>query len=338
VPAEVSPESGFVVQSHWRGVPEELRGLAIALGNFDGLHRGHMAVLDAARAAGDHGGRGWALATFEPPPRVYFGRSSGPFRLMTPEKRAEIARELGARAVFELPFSDELAHMDDEAFIDRVIAEGLGAAHVAVGGDFRFGRGRVGTTESLVRHCAGHGIATSVVVPVLEQDGADAAKVSSTTIREALSEGDPRLAASLLGRWWTASGKVEHGEKRGRTIGFPTANTRLGELIEPRHGIYAVAARFGGGPWHAGVANFGRTPTTGERDPLLEVHVFDFNEQVYGKPMEVAFMEFLRAEARFGSLEELVSQMHTDAESARKSLTRLGLKAEAQALPPVPNV
>lgn len=336
--SDTGPDTGFAIHRHWRGVPDNLRGLAIALGNFDGLHRGHMAVVDAASAAGEHGGRGWALATFEPPPRVYFGRASGPFRLMTPEKRAEIARELGAHAVFELPFGDELAHMDDQAFIDRVIAEGLGAAHVAVGGDFRFGRGRVGTTENLVRHCAGHGIATSVVVPVLEQDGADAAKVSSTAIREALHEGDPSLAASLLGRWWTASGVVEHGEKRGRTIGFPTANTRLGELIEPRHGIYAVAVRFEAGPWHAGVANFGRTPTTGERDPLLEVHVFDFNEQLYGKLMEVAFMDFLRAEARFGSLEELVSQMHTDAESARKCLTRLRFTSAAQALPPVPDV
>ena len=333
--AEAGTTGGFHVLRHWEDVPEALRGLAIALGNFDGLHRGHMAVVDAARAAGEHGDRGWALATFEPPPRVYFGRVSGPFRLTTPDTRARLCRELGARAVFELPFNDRLAQMDDEVFIDTVLSEGLGAAHVAVGGDFRYGRARVGDADSLVRHCAGHGIGTSVVVPVLGE-GAD--KVSSSDIREALHEGAPDRAAASLGRWWSVSGTVEHGEKRGRTIGYPTANTRLGELIEPRHGIYAVAARFGEGPWRGGVANFGRTPTTGERDPLLEVHVFDFSADVYGEAMEVAFMDFLRAEARFTSLGELVSQMHTDAESARKSLTRLGFTTEAQALPPVPNV
>lgn len=333
-PSRPAPEFG--VFHHWNSVPETHRGLSVALGNFDGLHRGHMAVVDAARTAAQHGGWGWALATFEPPPRVFFGRADIPFRLSSPEVRAELAAAAGASAVFELPFDAQLAQMDDETFIDAVIACGLGAKHVAVGADFRFGRGRVGDVRSLTRLCAGHGISTSVVSPVPEDEGA-AEKISSSAIREALRAGKPLAAAQRLGRWWTVRGVVEHGEKRGRTIGYPTANLRLGDMTEPRHGIYTVLARVDGGDWRAGVANFGRTPTTGLRDPLLEVHVFDFDEDIYGRPMDVAFLSFIRPEARFNTVDDLVKQMHKDAESAKNGLNHLGWGGAVRTLPAVPN-
>ncbi|MEM6535660.1 MAG: riboflavin biosynthesis protein RibF [Pseudomonadota bacterium] len=303
------------VTAHYRHVPEALKGLSVALGNFDGVHAGHRAVLDAARSAG--GGGGFGVATFEPPPRAFFRPNDPPFRIYRPTRRNDRLVELGAKTVYELPFDAAMAAMTDKVFAEEVLVQGLGVKHVSVGFDFRFGRGRMGDASRL----SSLGRAMGFGVTIVEKIETLGAKASSTAVREALISGEPEVAAEILGHDWVADGVVEHGEKRGRTIGFPTANLQLGDLIHPRHGVYAVRCRLAGETaWRAGVANFGRTPTTGLRDPLLEAHIFDFDDIIYGQTIEVAMVSYLRPEAKFDSLDQMISQMGRDAEQARQLL------------------
>ena len=225
--------------------------------------------------------------------------------------------ELGAQAVYELPFNADMASMTDETFAREVLKDGIGAEHVTVGFDFRFGRGRMGDAARL----ASLGRALGFGVTVIEKIEAVGAKASSTAIREALIAGEPEKAAEILSHDWVVDGVVEHGEKRGRTIGFPTANLHLGELIHPRHGVYAVRARLAGETaWRDGVANFGRTPTTGIRDPLLETFLFDFEGDIYGQQLDVALVRFLRPELKFDSVDDMVVQMNRDVEAAKHHL------------------
>ena len=304
----------MAVHAGYSDMPESARGYSVALGNFDGVHPGHRAVIDAARIDAHPLG----VATFEPPPRAYFRPNDPPFRIYRPARRNARLIELGADAVFELPFNSDMAGMTDEEFSRRVLHEGLGVAHVAVGFDFRFGRGRMGDAARLSSLGRSLGFDVTIVEKV---EGPDAAKASSTGIREALIAGDPQKAAAMLGHAWIADGTVERGEQRGRTIGFPTANLHLGELIHPRHGVYAVRARIDRtGDWLPGVANFGRTPTTGIRDPLLETFIFDFERDIYGHFMEVELHHFLRPELHFPSLEEMVEQMKKDSADAKRLL------------------
>ncbi len=303
----------MTVIAHYRDVPDEARGFSVALGNFDGVHAGHRAVIEAASAAGGKLG----VATFEPPPRAFFRPDDPPFRIYRPARRNARLAELGAVAVYELPFNADMAAMTDEAFARDVLKDGIGAAHVTVGFDFRFGRGRMGDAARL----ASLGRALGFGVTIVDKIEALGAKASSTAIRESLIAGEPEKAAEILGHDWVVDGLVEHGEKRGRTIGFPTANLHLGELIHPRHGVYAVRARIAGEPdWRPGVANFGRTPTTGIRDPLLETFIFDFDGDLYGQQLEVALVRFLRPELKFDGLEAMVSQMHLDVEETKSVL------------------
>jgi riboflavin kinase/FMN adenylyltransferase len=298
------------VTAHYKDVPSELRGFSVALGNFDGVHAGHRAVIDAARAVDAPLG----VATFEPPPRAFFRPDDPPFRLYRPARRNARLAEIGAKAVYELPFNADMAAMTDEVFAREVLRDGLGAAHVSVGFDFRFGRGRMGDAARL----ASLGRALGFGVTIVEKIEALGGKASSTAIREALIAGEPDKAAEILGHDWVIDGVVEHGEKRGRTIGFPTANMHLGDLIAPRHGIYAVRVRIEGeADWRGGVANFGRTPTTGLRDPLLETFIFDFDGDIYGKMLEVALVSYLRPELKFESMDVMVEQMHRDKADAR---------------------
>jgi riboflavin kinase/FMN adenylyltransferase len=307
----------MTVLAHYRHVPSDLRGLSVALGNFDGVHAGHRAVLEAARMAAQ--GIDLGVATFEPPPRAFFRPDDPPFRLYRPARRNQRLQMLGARAVFELPFNADMAAMTDEVFARDVLAEGLGARHVTVGFDFRFGRGRMGDAARLSSLGRAFGFGVTVVdkIEALDQ------KASSTAIREALIAGAPEKAAALLGHDWIVDGVVEHGEKRGRTLGFPTANLHLGELIHPRHGVYAVRVRVDrDGDWIPGVANFGRTPTTGIRDPLLEAFLFDFDADLYGRWIEVALVSYLRPELTFAALDEMVVQMRQDCDDARTRLAQ----------------
>jgi len=308
----------MAVFADYRGLPESARGASIALGNFDGLHAGHRAVMEAARLAG-HGK--FSVATFEPPPRAYFRPGDPPFRIFRPERRNAAILAAGASTVFELPFNGEMAAMTDEGFVRNVLVDGLGAKHVSVGFDFRFGRGRMGHAQRL----SSLGRALGFGVTIVEEVEGHGAKASSTAIRQALMAGEPELAAKMLGSPWVADGVVESGERNGRKLGFPTANLQLGELIHPKHGVYAVRARIEGeAGWRAGVANFGRTPTTGLRDPLLETHIFDFAGDIYGKRLEVQLVVYLRPEKKFDSLDLMVEQMHADAAEARAILATPG--------------
>jgi riboflavin kinase/FMN adenylyltransferase len=308
----------MAVFAEYRGLPESARGASIALGNFDGLHAGHKAVMEAARIAG-HGK--FSVATFEPPPRAYFRPGDPPFRIFRPERRNAAILAAGASTVFELPFNGEMAAMTDEGFVRNVLVDGLGASHVSVGFDFRFGRGRMGHAQRL----SSLGRALGFGVTIVEEVEGRGAKASSTAIRQALMAGEPDLAAGMLGGPWTADGIVESGEQNGRKLGFPTANLQLGELIHPKHGVYAIRARIEGeADWRPGVANFGRTPTTGLRDPLLETHIFDFKGDIYGKRLEVQLVAYLRPEKRFDSLDLMVEQMHLDSAEARAILATPG--------------
>jgi len=308
----------MAVFADYRGLPQGARGASIALGNFDGLHAGHQAVMEAARLAGQ--GK-FSVATFEPPPRAYFRPGDPPFRIFRPERRNAAILAAGATTVFELPFNGEMAAMTDEGFVRNVLVDGLGATYVSVGFDFRFGRGRMGHAQRL----SSLGRALGFGVTIVEEVEGGGAKASSTAIRQALMAGEPELAARMLGAAWTADGIVESGERNGRKLGFPTANLQLGELIHPRHGVYAVCARIEGEQdWRAGVANFGRTPTTGLRDPLLETHIFDFEGDIYGKRLEVQLIAYLRTERRFESLDLMVEQMHRDCAQARGILATPG--------------
>ena len=303
----------MTVIAHYRDVPVSARGFSVALGNFDGVHAGHRAVLEGAVAAGGRLG----VATFEPPPRAFFRPDDPPFRIYRPARRNARLAELGAEAVYELPFNADMAAMTDEAFARDVLKDGIGASHVTVGFDFRFGRGRMGDANRL----ASLGRALGFGVTIVEKIEALGAKASSTGIREALIAGEPEKAAEILGHDWIVDGTVEHGEKRGRTIGFPTANLHLGELIHPRHGVYAVRARVAGETeWRAGVANFGRTPTTGIRDPLLETFIFDFDRDIYGQHLEVALVGYLRPELKFDGVDPMVAQMQLDVAEAKSVL------------------
>lgn len=305
----------MTVVAGYRDVPTSAHGLSIALGNFDGVHSGHQAVIEAARTANPNAALG--VATFEPPPRAFFRPDDPPFRIYRPARRNERLQALGAAAVFELPFNAEMAAMTDEEFARTVIWDGLKASHVSIGFDFRFGRGRMGDAGRL----ASLGRAIGFGVTIVEKIESLGQKASSTGIRESLISGEPERAAEMLGHEWIVDGTVEHGEKRGRTLGFPTANLHLGELIHPRHGVYAVRVRLPGEEnWRGGVANFGRTPTTGIRDPLLEAFIFDFEGDLYGQWIEVALVSFLRPELHFTSVDEMLVQMRQDVQDARARL------------------
>jgi riboflavin kinase/FMN adenylyltransferase len=295
-------------------VPAAARGAAVALGNFDGLHPGHRAVIDCARSAAKRLGTKFGVATFEPPPRRYFQPDAPPFRLMTQRRREIALGALGVEACYLLNFNAAMAAMTDREFAQKILVDQLGAKVVCIGFDFRFGKGRMGNAASLKKLGAELGFEVEIVAQV----ATEGEKASSTRIREMIERGEVSEAARALGGWWITDAVVEHGEKRGRTLGFPTANMQLGEIVHPAHGVYAVWARLDSATdWRAGVANFGRTPTTGLRDPLLEVVVFDVDFQIYGDRLHTAFAGYLRPEEKFDSLDALVAQMDRDVEQAR---------------------
>ena len=294
------------------------RGASAAIGNFDGVHLGHRQVLEAARAAS---GAPLAVLTFEPHPREVFRPHDPPFRLMDPEARAHRLERLGVDLLFELDFG-LIRPMPHDVFSAKVLAGGIGLSHVTVGADFRYGRDRGGTLATLTAEGAAHGFGVTVA-DLLAVD-AHGDRISSTAIRAALSEGRPRDAAAMLGHWHRIEGEVLHGDKRGRELGYPTANVGLGKLHRPRFGVYAVLVDVLDGPnagSHAGVASLGVRPQFGENAPNLEVHLFDFAGDLYGAVISVALVAFLRAEARFDSVEELVAQMAEDCAQARDVLT-----------------
>lgn len=314
------PEGGELhIHHHWTGLPEAARGSTVAMGNFDGVHRGHRAVIDAARAAAD---APLGVITFEPHPREYFAPDAPPFRLMNAESRANRLRRIGVDHLYELPFADELAGLTPEAFAREVLADGLGVAHVTVGQDFRFGKGRAGDAATLadLGRTLGFGV---TVAPLIGEDGEE---FSSTAIRQALSDGRPDDAERMLGHWHRIEGEVLHGEKRGRTLGYPTANMSLEGLHLPRLGVYAVMVDVLGGPHRGrwpGVASLGVRPMFGQNQPNLETYLFDFEGDLYGEHLSVALVDYLRPEMKFDGLDALIAQMDRDAAAARTILAAL---------------
>jgi riboflavin kinase/FMN adenylyltransferase len=299
----------------WRGVAAADRGATLALGNFDGVHLGHAQVVRSAHAARPDARL--AVLTFEPHPRELFRPDDPPFRLTLSAARAEALAALGVETVFELAFDHDFSMMTAEDFIARVLGEGLGAAHLACGPDFAFGHRKGGDVGVLAARAEGLGIGLSVVPPLADVEG----PLSSTRIRRALQEGYPERANAALGRAWAIRGVVAHGDRRGRTIGFPTANIALGRHLEPARGVYAVMVRLADGRRVKGVANIGRRPTVNEGpESRLEVNLFDFDGDLYGQELSVALHAYLRGEQRFAGLEALRAQIALDAVEARRSL------------------
>lgn len=299
---------------HYEQVPESARGATVAIGNFDGVHKGHQALLQHAKAQGGKLG----VLVFEPHPQEFFRPDTPRFRLTPFRAKARLLEQHGVSLLFALHFNAEFASLSADEFITKVLVQGLGVRHVIVGEDFCFGKGRQGNLALLQQRGAelGFGVTTFELV-----GEGEASKISSTSIREALRDGKPDVAAALLGHPWTVEGRVEGGDRRGRTIGFPTANLWLGDLVRPRHGVYAVRVGVDGGGTHHGVANLGLRPTFGgDPEPRLEVHLFDFSGDLYGRRICVALHAFLREERRFDGLDALRTQIAADAAAARRAL------------------
>ena len=302
----------------WRGLAAELKGSALALGSFDGVHRGHQEVIaQAARAAGRLGAP-LGVVTFEPHPRRWFRPEEPDFRLTTLDQQAQVLDALGVDRLHRIPFDADLAAMSDEDFARDVLADGLGARHVAAGFDISFGKGRTGSPELLAAYGERYGFGVSIAGAV---EGAQGDKLSSTAVRAALRDGAPERAAAILGRPFAIVGVVVHGDKLGRTMGFPTANIPLGDYVRVRHGIYATRTRLADGREVASVAYVGRRPTVENAcEERLEVHLLDFDEDLYGQTLETDLIAFLRPDERFDGLEAMTAQMERDKAQARALL------------------
>lgn len=300
---------------HWQGLSASDRGAAVAMGNFDGVHRGHRSLLTLAQAQGGPCG----VVTFDPHPRQFFAPGGADFRLMDPEGRARALAACGLDQLYELPFG-ELAALPAEEFVRDVLVAGLGIRHLVVGEDFTFGAGRSGCAADLPGFGARYGFGVTIAPKLCDVDGA----ISSSAIRAALSAGDPRRAARLLGRWHRIEGEVIHGEKRGRTLGFPTANMSVDGLHLPKLGVYAVEVEIAEGPHqgrYMGAASLGVRPMFGENKPNLETYLLDFKGDLYGTRIAVSLVDYLRGEVKFTTLPALIEQMERDCDDARRLLT-----------------
>ncbi len=298
------------------------RGAAVAIGNFDGVHLGHRAVIDLARDAAEQAGAPLGIVTFEPHPRQVFAPDAPPFRLMNAGARAHRLEKLGVEKLYELPFNAALQGLSAQEFASRILSEQLGLAHVVVGADFCFGKGRTGTADDLRRFGAEMGFGVTVS-PLLDIGGG---AVSSTAIRLALTEGRPGDAAAMLGHWHRIEGEVIRGDQRGRDLGYPTANMSISGLHPPRFGVYAVKVDVLDGPHQGsydGAASIGVRPMFGDNLPNCESFLFDFKGDLYGATLSVALVEFLRPEMKFDSLEALITQMGADCDRARALLSNV---------------
>lgn len=294
-------------------IPDPLRGGVIALGNFDGFHAGHQAVVGRAVRHAQDEGRPAIVATFDPHPVRFFKPGVPPFRLTTLDQRQELFAAAGADAMLVLPFDAALAGTTAQDFIADLLLDRYGAAGVVTGSDFVFGKGRGGDVVTLADHARRLGFFTEMVSPVDDADDA----ISSSRIRGALQAGDCATAARLLTRPFTVRGTVQHGDKNGRLLGFPTANIDMGNYLRPRYGIYAVTGRLADGRLLKGAANLGIRPSFDPPKELLEPHFFDFAEDLYGQEIDVAFRAFIRAEAKYDSMDTLMAQIASDCDAAK---------------------
>ena len=299
-----------------RPIDDSLSGAILALGNFDGFHLGHQAVVGRAIQRGAHERRPVIVATFDPHPVAFFRPEAEPFRLTTLDQREQLFAHAGADAMLVFDFNADLAATSAESFVSDLLAERLKVSGVVTGSDFTFGRGRVGDAAMLSDLGADNDILAETVAPVL----LDGERISSGLIREALKAGDPGTATRMLTRPFAIHGQVVDGDKRGRDFGWPTANIELGDYQRPAYGIYAVRTRLDDGSEHDGVASLGVRPMFEPPKELLEVHLFDFDGQLYGRTIETDLVAYLRPEARFDSVDELKAQMAKDATDARAAL------------------
>jgi riboflavin kinase/FMN adenylyltransferase len=301
---------------HRDPLPEGLRGAILALGNFDGFHLGHQRVVAEAVEWARAEGRRAIVATFDPHPVRHFAPHVPPFRLTTLDQREDLFAAAGADAMLVFAFDGELAATPAEAFVGDLLARHLGAAGVVTGEDFTFGKDRGGNVALLASEGAKHGIAARAIGPV----SLGALPVSSSRVRDALKAGDCEIATQLMTRPFAIRGVVQHGDKRGRAIGYPTANLELGSYLRPRYGIYAVTGLLPGGQRALGAANVGVRPSFDPPKELLEPFFFDFAGDLYGREIEVALHHFLRPEAKFDSVEALTAQMAEDCARAAELL------------------
>ena len=298
------------------GIPDALKGSIVALGNFDGFHLGHQAVVGRAIQRGFHERRPVIVATFDPHPVRYFKPDLPPFRLTTLDQREELFAHAGADAMLVFEFGDALRSTSAEDFVVELLGKRIGAAGVVTGDDFTFGKMRGGNAELLRTLGAEHGIVAETVAPVL----VDGVRISSGRIREALIDGDTATATHLLSRDFAIEGVVQRGDRRGRELGYPTANLTMADYQRPKYGIYAVRVTLEDGSEHSGVASLGIRPTFDPPQELLEAHLFDFDGDLYGRKIEVALHAYLREERKFDSLEALTAAMREDEAQARKVL------------------
>lgn len=304
-------------------ISDSLKGSVIALGNFDGFHRGHQHVVAHAGKLAKVHDSSLSVMTMEPHPRSFFAPDAPAFRITPALEKAQLLEAFGVDILVELPFNQNTAGMSAAAFIEDILVGALGVKGVVVGYDYHFGKGRSGNVDTLRDYGQRLGFDVVVVDPVsVGVEGSAGEIYSSTLVREALHKGEARRAAALLGHWWTHSGEVIKGDQRGRTIQFPTANVEFGQSIIPRLGVYAVRAMLNDQPGEIihGVANIGKRPTFDKKDILLEVHLFDFDQEIYGQQLDVEFVSFIRAERKFDGLQSLKDQIALDCEVAKTVL------------------
>ncbi len=298
-------------------MPQALRSCVVALGNFDGVHKGHQAVIGAAAKRAKLADKPLAVMTFDPHPARFFRPDLPPFALTLPNQKHRLLEAFGVQAVLKLPFDAALASLSPQDFATRLLRGALDASHVVCGYDFTFGKDRAGKAADL----PGFGLPTTVIEPVIARSQSQA--YASTTIRKLLAEGAPERAADQMGRWWQIEGVVEAGDQRGRTIGFPTANLSLGDYQRPAYGVYAVRVHVAGTVYD-GVANIGLRPTFEPPRELMEVHLFDFAGDLYDKTIFVDIVAFIRGERKFAGLDALRAQIAVDRATADKILRQPG--------------
>ena len=311
-------------QTH--NIPKDARGAAVAIGNFDGVHLGHQAIIDVARKQAKKNNTPLGILTFEPHPRTFFSKKHGkdlpPFRLLNASARFHRLEKLGVDLILEIPFDQQLCELSDWDFSQKILTDAFGLSHVVVGSDFCFGKGRQGNALSLSKHAEQLGF--GITIAELQNHGEHV--ISSTNIRKALAEANPKKAAAMLGHWHRIEAPVEHGEKRGRELGFPTVNITIAGLQPPAFGVYAVLVDVLTGPHtgsYYGVSSIGVRPMFGKNKPNCETFIFDFNGDLYGETVSVGLVEYLRNEKTFKSVDALMTQMDADSISARKILEKL---------------
>ena len=312
------------IYRHTSDVPDALKGAVVAVGNFDGVHLGHQALIAQAKRMAEERRAPLGVLAFEPHPQEFFRPGPESFRLTPFRAKARLIAGLGADVLYALPFNAEMAAKTAQEFVQDVLVDGLAIGAIVVGADFQFAKGRAGNVALLSYMGEMEGFGVTVFEPVMAH-GHD--KVSSTEIREALKAGKPDVAARLLGHYWSVEGIIEHGDKRGRTIGFPTANMKLTDCLKPAFGIYAVRVKIVEDDQvvatHDGVASFGIRPMFETPTPLLETYLFDFEGYLYGKHLAIDFIAFLRPEMNLDSLEALKAQIAKDSDAAKTALRQI---------------